>query len=566
MRYPVSRRRVRALALASAGTLLLGACTGDEKPRPTPPTPRRGGSAVFGAEQWPECINPITSCSAATWTHYTVLQHVLPRAMQLDSGGNVVASPLLVEAPTLDNGGLSQSPFTVRFKLNTRAVWDDGSPITSNDFAFTWRAIRNTTGAYDVEPYEAIDAIDTKDPRTAVVRFAEPLGDWWTLFGGPSEYVLKKAAFPNVDPGKPDLRTEMETGIPFSGGPFRLERWDKRSEVVLVRNDRYFGGEAKLDRVTFVPTVDQEREIKALRRGDVAAIFPQPSEPGLLDLFRYPRLRASATDGLYFEALWLNLATHPMNDAAVREAFMYSIDRQAIVDKLIKPNNPRVVVLGCGLVSLPSMGPWCRTRPFDRFTYDPARARRILERDGFDCSATFCAKGGKRLEVEYLTFAWSSRRLDTRELVTAQAKRAGFAVKPRDLQSTLAGERVPPTYPVAMAEFPISTDGDPSVTEFLACDQIPSGTNKYSGSNFNHWCNPQADRLLREADRELDPHRRLALMESVYQLEAQDFVALPLYVIPVISAWRTDKIAGPIGRYSSTPYGMFFNMNEWHVP
>jgi hypothetical protein len=69
---------------------------------------------------------------------------------------------------------------------------------------------------------------------------------------------------------------------------------------------------------------------------------------------------------------------------------------------------------------------------------------------------------------------------------------------------------------------------------------------------------------LDESDREVDPARRLALMERIYQLQAQDFVSLPLYVLPVINAWRTDKIAGPIGLYSSTPYGMFFNMDEWY--
>jgi hypothetical protein len=71
---------------------------------------------------------------------------------------------------------------------------------------------------------------------------------------------------------------------------------------------------------------------------------------------------------------------------------------------------------------------------------------------------------------------------------------------------------------------------------------------------------------MHESDRELDPHRRLTLLERVHELEAQDFVSLPLYVLPLISAWRTDKIAGPIGRYGSTPYGIFFNMNQWYVP
>jgi hypothetical protein len=42
-------------------------------------------------------------------------------------------------------------------------------------------------------------------------------------------------------------------------------------------------------------------------------------------------------------------------------------------------------------------------------------------------------------------------------------------------------------------------------------------------------------------------------------------MSLPLYVLPNVSAWRTDKIAGPIGTWNPTIYGLFWNMNEWYV-
>src|SRR6266540_3200284 len=72
------------------------AATGTEtSPAATTPPVTEGGEIVLGAEQWPECINPITSCSSATWAYWTIFELVLPYAMVLDLNGNFVASPVL---------------------------------------------------------------------------------------------------------------------------------------------------------------------------------------------------------------------------------------------------------------------------------------------------------------------------------------------------------------------------------------------------------------------------------------------------------------------------------------
>jgi hypothetical protein len=71
--------------------------------------------------------------------------------------------------------------------------------------------------------------------------------------------------------------------------------------------------------------------------------------------------------------------------------------------------------------------------------------------------------------------------------------------------------------------------------------------------------------LIRHSDEELDAAGRLQLLNQVYALESADFIGLPLYVVPNVSAWRVDKVDGPIGEYSSSAYGLFFNMNEWYA-
>ena len=94
---------------------------------------------TIGAEQWPECINPITQCANSSWKLWTTQTPTMAGPWKTTNDGNYEATSLLAEEPTLDNKGITESPFTITFKINPAAVWDDGSPITSADFDFTWR-------------------------------------------------------------------------------------------------------------------------------------------------------------------------------------------------------------------------------------------------------------------------------------------------------------------------------------------------------------------------------------------------------------------------------------------
>lgn len=564
---------MRSVAVVAVSGLVAAACggggtTGGGDETPAGQAPTKGGSIVVGAEQWPECVNPITSCSSATWYWYSVGLHVVARAMVLDLKGNFVASPLLTEAPSLENGGITEDPFTVTFKISPNAKWEDGSPITSEDFDFTWKAIMNTKGAYSTAGYDQIESIDTTDPATAVIKFKEVYVDWPDLFGGVYQGIFKKAAFEGAPgfPDKPDLSKEMKNEIPFSGGPWKLQSWSK-DEAVLVRNDNYYGQVAYLDQVTMVPRLDQPTEIQSLLSGEVDAIYPQPSDVSIIDQTKSnPSVKAVGTNGAYFEALWINHDSPPMDDEAVREAFMYAIDRQAVIDNIIKLNNPTAEVLGCGFIAFPNVGPWCSTTYFDttQFPYDPDKSKEILEGAGWDCSETPCTKGGEKLTVRYSTVAGNTRRETTQQLLQEKALAAGFEFDIKNYEAGILFGDIGPKGDFDVADYATGGSVDPSITASFGCKAIPSEANSFGGGNWNRWCNDEADRLMTESDKELDVNARLDLLNQVYQLEQQDFLSLPLYVLPNVGAWRTDKIAGPIQDYIPSNLGMFFNMNYWY--
>jgi peptide/nickel transport system substrate-binding protein len=562
---------IRSMALVGILAVVATACGGGKSSSSSSSaapsaTSKRGGSIVVGAEQWPECVNPITSCSSATWYWYSVAEHVMPYAMVLDLNGNFVASPLLTQAPTLDNGGIKQNPFTITLKLNPNATWADGTPITSSDIDFTWRAILNTTGAYTTVGYNQIASIGSSDPKTAVITFKKVFVDWPDLFGGVYQGILEKAAFPKFasDP-KPNLKDEMQSSIPFSGGPWVLKSWSK-DQAVLVRNAKYYGKVPLLDQVTIVPRTDQATEIQSLMTGEVSAIYPQPSDASLLDqVSSNSNVKAVGSDGAYFEALWFNLDSPPMNDPMVRQAFMYAIDRQAVIDAIIKLNNPNAEVLNCGFVAFPNIGNWCQTKPFQQVTYDPAKAKQILQSDGWNCATSPCSKNGQKLTVEYSTVSDNTRRTTTQELLQNKVSAAGFAFKIKNYEAGVLFGDIGPKGKFTVADYATGGSVDPSVTSTLACENIPTAKNQFGGGNWGHWCNQAATNLMHQSDGELDTGKRLALFDQIYAAEAKDAFSLPLYVLPNVGAWRTDKIAGPISAYIPSNLGMFWNMNQWYL-
>lgn len=349
-------------------------------------TPAGGGSVVFGAEQWPECLNAITQCASASWLLYSVTGQVLPRLMELNTESEYVPSPVLAGEPELSGEGTDNGdgPFTVTYTIAPEAVWDDGSPMTCADIAFTLETKTASQGVYAATGYDQIASVTPgADPKECAIEFTTPYAAWPDLFGGGLEFFLKAAAFPNG----PDISTEMATSIPFSGGPWILQSWSP-TESVFVPNTAYWDADRipLLDQVTFVPQESQETEVNAFLAGEVSAIFPQPA-PGLTEQLEGDDITTIFGAGSTFEGLWFDTQSllnedSVLYDREVREAIMFGIDRELILEDVILPLSPEAELLNC-YAWVPTVGPWCDNTDFEDVTFDPDRVAEILEADGW---------------------------------------------------------------------------------------------------------------------------------------------------------------------------------------
>jgi len=109
------------------------------------------------------------------------------------------------------------------------------------------------------------------------------------------------------------------------------------------------------------------------------------------------------------------------------------------------------------------------------------------------------------------------------------------------------------------------TSPDPSVASILAADQIPGPSNDGKGQNQWWWNNAEATKIIHEADTELDPAKRADMVHQIGQFVRDDYVTLPLYIFPAMSAWRSDKVEGPIDAFINSPESNFWNLWDWSL-
>ena len=521
------------------------------------------GSVVLGAEQWPDCVNPINQCANSSWLQWLVPIHVLPRLAELDEKNNFVASPLLKELPSVDNGGVTGSgkTFTVTYHLNPDAKWDDGTPITSADVVFSWHAQIDTTGSLSTTGYDQITSIDTPDATTAAVHFKETYNDWPDVMGGFSGVILEKAKFPaGTDVGK-----TMQTSIPFSGGPWTLTSFTKDKEV-LTANTKYWDKSRipKIKTVTFVPVTETTKEVQAIKTGQVSAIYPQPSTDNV------PQLKDSATlKSLFgvttqFENLWFNLKPgHPFADKNLRVAMSYAIDRQQLLNDVVKPFDPTVEQLNC-TAWVPGVGQWCENTAYADVKPDPAKVDSFMAAAGYakDGSGVW-AKGGKQLVIKWMENTGNKRRENMQaEFIPLLAKQ-GFKVVPDNSDADTMFQKRLPAGDFDMAVYIQVTSPDPTVTSILNTEQIPGPANKGQGQNDTWFSNAAADKLMLQADGELDVNKRVDEVHQLDKLLAAEYPTLPLYAFPSMFSYRTDVLGGPVDKFINNPESNFWNMWEW---
>lgn len=258
------------------------------------------------------------------------------------------------------------NPFTVEYRLSNQAQWSDGAPIAVEDFQYLWQQMITEPGVVAPAGYRQITDIRAAGGggKTVQVVFAQPYHAWRGLFRGLVPAHLLKDL-----PG--GFETALADGIPVSGSRFKVTTVDRgRGQILLERNDRFWGDPAAPDRIVFRRAGTPAQVADAVRGGDVqvldmrggAAARSRLEKVGGVQVRRAARARALS--------LTLNARSKPLRDTRVRRALMALLDPQQLA--LVGAGSEAGARPVASAVSVPSDPAYRDTAP-QRMPRDAAR-------------------------------------------------------------------------------------------------------------------------------------------------------------------------------------------------
>jgi peptide/nickel transport system substrate-binding protein len=496
-------------------------------------TPQKGGTLTLSAEQFPAALNLNLAAYNLAWDSY-MLDPVILGAYQVQPDFSYKPMLLSKEAE-VDTG----PPFSVTYSIRPDAQWSDGVPVTAKDFEFTWKVFINPK--FDVASRDGYDDIASDqiiDDHTIKFTFKKNFAPWKSLFSG-SEGVLPEHVLAGQDFNKVwnNCICDPKTGKPIGDGPFLITDFKKNQQVVEERNDNWWGRHAPyLDKIVFPYTPDINTEIQSLKSGESDVIYPTAQEE-LTQFVNADGYGYTTTAGTFWNHLDFNeeSPTQPLlKQLWLRQAIAYAINRDQIVEKLVKPLDPQAETLQ----NLLYVANQAEYQPhFQTYNYDPAKAKQLLESHGCKMGSDgFYSCNGQELTIGYKSTSGNELRELIFQIVQQELKAVGINVQNQFGEAAVVfGTKGLVGGKYDLFQFGWVGNPDPfSGFSIWECG---------GDQNYQKSCTPEADKLLEQSNTELDATKRAALINQADALYAKDLPVLPLFQSPDFIAFH-DNVHG----------------------
>lgn len=328
-------RRVRRVFMVLGGLvsvvgLVLSACTVNPPPAPqstdtphnsVPPPPRVSqiimGIDSIGAGFNPHLLSDLSPVNAA------ISALVLPSAFRPVPDPNTPTGSRWEMDPTLLVSAevTSQNPFTVTYKIRPEAQWTDNAPIAADDFWYLWHQMVSQPGVVDPAGYDLITGVQSLEGgKQAVVTFSEPYPAWKELFNN----ILPAHIVKDVPGG---FAAGLARALPVTGGQFRVESIDpQRDEILIARNDRYWGPPAKPGLILFRRAGAPAALADSVRNGDTQVAQVHGGSAAFAQLSAIPDVRTARIVTPRVMQLTLRATQPKLADTQVRKAILGLLD------------------------------------------------------------------------------------------------------------------------------------------------------------------------------------------------------------------------------------------------
>jgi peptide/nickel transport system substrate-binding protein len=396
-------------------------------------------------------------------------------------------------------------PLTYVFHLHPGVRFHDGRPLTSRDVKWTFDSLlQGKIPSSKADSYRFVDHIEARDDLTVVFHLKEPFAALlWNLSEGAIGIVPYGSG------------SEL-TRKPIGSGPFRFVSAELDKEVVLEQNLEYWGVKPHLKRIRFMVVPDENTIALELRKGSADAAMNAVNSDIVLTLEHEPRLAVLRAPGTVIAYLTFNLRDPILRDVRVRQAIAYAIDRQPIVEYLLRgfaqPANS----------VLPPQS-WAYDRNVPVYNHDPAKARDLLGAAGYP------ETNGVRFHLTMKTSSQEGTRLLV-AVLQQQLRDVGIVLDIRTFEfATFYSDVSRGLFQLYSMRW-IGGNEDPDIFDFV----FHSSKTPPKGGNRGFYKSPRVDALIDQARREVDPNTRKELYDEIQQILAEE--------VPAINLWYLDNV------------------------
>ena len=442
---------------------------------------------------------------------------------------------------------------SVTFSLRKGLKWSDGTPLTSKDIWFTFKSTMDTRTAAAPGPTSIItgyqDFRDGKidappglvmvDDTTFRLDFDTPNAGFVPSISFLGFQILPEHILGSVDPTQ--LQQHPFFLNPTVGsGPFTFVKYETDQYIQVQRNPNFWGTAAKLQQI-FVHTSTSDVATAQLEKGEI--LHTQISVTDAEKLKSTPGIKVANKPAAGIFLMAPEIDGQKFNDKRVRQALVYAIDRQGIVDQVLK---------GYGrVVNSHIIGPdWALNPNLNTYPYNPDKAKQLLADAGWDPNTPVVinwmnGQGGADVQ---------------NSLLIAQSQLQAVGIK-ADFQPL---ERGPLLEAITKRNFDLVSYGggvytvDPDSTSYVLMCQFAQP----KGANNAAYCNPDVDKLFLQGRSATDQAVRAQAYQQASALINDDVSHVWLFVADAIYGY-SDKLQGlkPHGDFNSA----YWNANEWSV-
>lgn len=417
--------------------------------------------------------------------------------------------------PHLAESWENVSPTVWRFRLRRDVVFHDGTAFTAEAVKINYERLIDPDKPARAGFYlSALDSVKVVDDYTVELTTRVPTPAFLNY--------LAQASVSMISPSALEQYGDDVALNPVGTGPFKFVEWIPGTQLVLAKNEAYFLGPPKLDKVIFKPIAEDAARVMALLSGDVDAIQFPPIE--YMDVLSTdPAYTVLSEVGMRVVGIWFNVERYPFTDVLVRKALNHAVNKNLIVEELLAG----VATKATGVLPPRVWG----MLSYDPYPYDPDKARELLAQAGWtDTDGDgIVDKDGESFQVS-LTSPIGKYYKDTEiaTVVQAQLREIGVDVRVEIWEwAAYLSHLKAHEHDFQIQGWGASPDADE-----------PLRSNFYCGNPWNvmGYCNEEVDELLDKGLQTMDPDERANYYHEAQHIIIDDAVWIVLYNEPKLYA------------------------------